>query len=398
MYDKHIDKTEEQLCELREVYSRDEVDRFIDGLESGRIDTEEKIIRFTNFIRNSDGLVHLEYTRLEQLQAEGFIEKFATNYNNRYSTCHMLMNKMRSSISRGLEMLEKLCEKKRSRGRAKSKRKVIDSSKMGNCPFNSSLWALEYYKESVRILYNEIVTFKSNLNKCIDLCLYIIEQVAYIKAHPKDAYEKYQNNRQEVLLNNRSVIRRFIDLKADMDNEVMEKVEELKQQKKSMEEISAMLYHALDEDEYNDWIISEEVMAARRQGISNQERALWGDDKKQVMRCRTAFSHIDELCPKGQKGHIGGRFLALLYKWSKTLPNRGMEYWHTYLSDFYKANGGKLTPVKPGAVKMELGRMARGKVGDDEINEFNKRMEEIVNKYMIESPAKEKGMKKAVNF
>jgi hypothetical protein len=139
-------------------------------------------------------------------------------------------------------------------------------------------------------------------------------------------------------------------------------------------------------------------MAARRQGISNQERALWGDDKKQVMRCRTAFSHIDELCPKGQKGHIGGRFLALLYKWSKTLPNRGMEYWHTYLSDFYKANGGKLTPVKPGAVKMELGRMARGKVGDDEINEFNKRMEEIVNKYMIESPAKEKGMKKAVNF
>ena len=73
MYDKHIDKTEEQLCELREVYSRDEVDRFIDGLESGRIDTEEKIIRFTNFIRNSDGLVHLEYTRLEQLQAEGFL-------------------------------------------------------------------------------------------------------------------------------------------------------------------------------------------------------------------------------------------------------------------------------------------------------------------------------------
>lgn len=396
IYDKHIDKTEEQLYELREVYSRDEVDRFIDGLESGRINSEEEVIEFTNFIRTSDGLTQLEYSRLKRLQDEGFIEKFATNCNNRYSTCNMLMNKMRSGISRGLQMLEKLCNKKRSRGNTKSKRKVIDSSKMGNSPYNSSLWALEYYIESVRILYNEILSYKNHLNECIDLCLYIIEQVNYNRNHPEAAYEKHQKNRKEVLQNNRSVIKRFIEMKADMKNDLMEKVEEWRQQKKSMEEISAMLYHTLDENEYNDWIISEEVMAARRQGITNQERALWGDNKQQVMRCRAAYSHIDELNPEGQKDHIGGKFLAMLHKWSNVLPTRGLDYWLTYFTDYYKNSGGVLTPVKIGAVKRGNAQLLRTK--KEEVDVFNKTIDDLVKKYMITSPDQEKDMNKAVNF
>ncbi|MCR5642165.1 MAG: hypothetical protein K6G32_02345 [Prevotella sp.] len=110
-YDKHIDKTEEELRKLREVYSSNEVGRFMDGLTSGRINNEEKVIEFTNYIRTSDGLTQLEYTRLVKLQQEGFIEKFATNYNKRYSTCNMLMNKMRSGICRGLQMLDDFSEK-----------------------------------------------------------------------------------------------------------------------------------------------------------------------------------------------------------------------------------------------------------------------------------------------
>ena len=397
-YNKRIDKTEEALCELREVYSSNEIARFTDGLESGRINSEEKVIGFTNYIRTSDGLTQLEYSRLKQLQDEGFIEKFATNYNKRYSTCNMLMNKMRSGISRGLQMLEGLCEKKRSRGNSKSKRKVVNSSKMGKCPYNTAIWGLEQYKDSVRVLYNEIVSYKTHLNQCIDLCLYISKQVAYIRNHPESAYEKHQKNRQEVLLNNRSVIKRFIDMNAEMENELMERVEAWKEEKKSMEEISAMLYHALDENEYNDWIISEEVMAARRQGITNQERALWGDDMQQVMRCRAAYSHIDELNPEGQKDHIGGKFLALLHNWSKVKPTRGLDYWHTYFTDFYKTSGGVLTPVKLGAVKRGLTQIVRDEIEKDEVDKFNQMMDNLVNNYMITSSDEEIDMKLAVNF
>jgi hypothetical protein len=236
------------------------------------------------------------------------------------------------------------------------------------------------------------------LNQCIDLCLYIIKQVAYIRNHPETAYEKHQKNRQEVLLNNRSVIKRFIDMNADMENDLMDKIETWKQEKKSMEEISAMLYHTLDENEYNDWIISEEVMAARRQGITNQERALWGDDKLQVMRCRAAYSHIDELDPEGQKDHIGGKFLALLHKWSKVQPTRGLDYWLTYFTDFYKTSGGVLTPVKLGAVKRGLIQIAKEEIKKEEIDIFNQMMNNLVKKYVITSSDEEKEMKQAANF
>ena len=398
LYNKHIDKTEEALSELREVYENNEVDRFTDGLESGKIDSEEKVIAFTNYIRKSDGLTQLEFSRLKKLQEEGFIEKFATNYNKRYSTCHMLMNRMRSGISRGLKMLEKLCEKKRSRSRSKSKRKVIDSSKMGKSPYNQSFWGLKYHIESVRILYNEIVSYKNHINQCIDLCLYIIKQVAYIRNHPETAYEKHQNSRREVLLNNRSVIKRFIDMNADMENELMERVEAWKQKKKSMEEISAILYHTLDENEYNDWIISEEVMAARRQDITNQERALWGDDKQQVMRCRTAYSHIDDLSLDGQEGRIGGKSLALLYRWSNVHTSRVLEYWLTHFTNFYKTSGGVLKPVRIGAVKRVLSQILRGEIDQQDIDKFNLKMDNLVKKYMIRPSEQEKSEKKAVNF
>ena len=101
-YDKHIEKTEEELNELREVYNQDDVDRFIEGLEAGRITEEVQVIDFTNKIRKSDGLTRLELSRLQRLKV-GFIEAYATNYNKRYSTTHMLMNRMRSGISRGLK-------------------------------------------------------------------------------------------------------------------------------------------------------------------------------------------------------------------------------------------------------------------------------------------------------
>ena len=381
-YDKHIDKTEDELRNLRDVFAQDDVVRFIDGLESGRINSEEKIIKFTNFIRTSDGLTQLEYSRLKQLLDEGFIEKFATNYNKRYSTCHMLMDKMSSSISRGLLMLEKLCEKKRSKGKSKSKRKVVENSKMGNSPYNGALWGLEYHMESVHVLYNEIRDYEEHLKLCIDLCLHIIEEVAYIKSHPESALEKHQKSRQKVLMNNRSVIRRFVDMDAEMENDLMNKVEAWKQDKKSMEEISAKLYHTLDENEYNDWVISEEVMAARRQGITNQERALWGDNKQQVMRCRTAYSHIDELKPEGQKDHIGGKFLALLHNWSKVQTSRGVEYWLTYFTEFYKASGGELTPVKLGAVKKGLTQIVKAEVTKEEVDQFNLELDSLVKKHM----------------
>lgn len=398
-YDLHIDKTEEELRDLRKVYSQDEVDRFIDGMEAGQITKEEQVIEFTNKIRKSDGLTLLELSRLRRL-SEGFIEKYATNYNKRFSTCHMLMNKMRSGISRGLKMLEDFCEKKRRRGYSKSRRKVVDNSKMGHGEYRPSMWGLEHYVESVKTLYQEVVNYSQHLMDCIDLCLDMIQKVDYVREHPEVADEIYSNSHRETVMNNRTVIKRFIELNVDLKNDILKKMEEWEQQQKSLKELKALLYHTLDENEWNYLCICEEVMMARRQGLTNQERALWGDNRQQVMRVRVVIEHLDDLKPEGQKGKMDGEFMARLLRWCNILPKRGLEYWHTYVYDSYK-NHGKLEPAKPSTVKMAKSKISRMDSDEDKKlqAEFNQKVEKLIKKYMVEpSEDKAESTKTAVNF
>ena len=320
-YDRHIDKTEIELRKLSEVYAQDDIDRFTDGLESGGINNEEQVIEFTNKIRVNDGLTCLEYSRLQSIKV-GFIESFATNNNKRYDTTHFLMNKMRSGISRGLKMLEDFCEKKRRKGHPKSKRKVVENSKMGHGAYSLSMWGLEPYRETVKLLYKEVVKYANDLKQCIDLCIWMIDQVNKVRNDPDRAAAIYDKCHKETVLNNRTTIRRFISLKVDLENDIYQKMEEWEKKKKALKNLKAKLYHTLDENEWNDLCVVEEVMEARRQDVSNEERALWGDDKEKVKRVRVAYAHLDELEPDGQKGMIGGLFLYRLYKWSNPLPNR----------------------------------------------------------------------------
>lgn len=394
-YDLHIDKTEEELRELRNVYNQDDVDRFIDGMEAGQINSEEQVIEFTNKIRKSDGLTLLELSRLRRLR-EGFIEKFATNYNKRYSTCHLLMNKMRSGISRGLKMLENFCEKKRRKGHSKSKRKVVQSSKMGHGAYRPSMWGLEHYIDSVKVLYQEVVNYSNHLTECIDMCLDMIEKVNHVRNNPEEADRIYAKSHKETIMNSRTTIKRFITLNVDLENDIMKQMEEWEKQNKSLKELKAKLYHTLDENEWNDLCVCEEVMMARRQGITNQERALWGDDKQQVMRVRLTYEHLDELNPEGQKGKIDGEFMARLHRWSNPLPKRGLEYWHTYFTDNY--HGGLTTKLS----SVKMGRSKIGKMDSDDDNkqqaEFEQKVENLINKYMVEPSETVQSTKKAVNF
>lgn len=398
-YNKHIDKTEEELRGLRVVCERNDIDRFIDGLEAGEIKTEEDVIELTRTVRNNDGFALLEYSRLKRLKEEGFIDNYATNYNKRYSTTHMLMNKMRSSISRGLLFLESFCEKKRRKGHSKKKRSVVRNSKMGNGEYRPSLWGLEHYKESVKILYKEVVGYTDDLTKCIDLCIEMIEAVKHVRSHPEVAERIYNNCHRDTVINNRTTIKRFITLNANLENDILKKMQEWEKQKKEMKELKAMLYHTMDVNEWNDLCICEEVMAACMNGVTNKERALWGENTHQIMRVRVAYNHLDELEPEGQKGRIGGKFLYRLLVWSHVLPNRGIEYWHEYFLEIYSSKG-TLNPDKPGAIKMAKGKMAKMNLQDDkkEQEEFNHKLDELVKRYMIDEQDKPQAMKEAVNF
>ncbi len=396
-YNRHIDKTEEELRKLREVYAQDDIDRFLDGLEAGRINTEAQVIEITNKINENDGLARLEYKRLEAFKV-GFIEAYATNYNKRFTTAHLLMNRMRSGISRGLKMLEYFSEKQRRKGCSKKNRKVIDNSKMGKCAYRRSFYGLEQYKESVNALHKAIANYMNDLTKCINLCLYMIDQVKAVRADPDWASEIYDNCHKETVMNQRTTIKRFIKLNVDMENDILERMESCQRQKEKVKKLKAVLYHTLDVNEWNDLCICEEVMVARSQGVTNEERALWGDDKLQVMRVRTVIEHLDELFPEGKK-NISGEFLARLFSWCNILPNRGLHYLYSYFYTNYMMHG-RLKPRGEQAVKMAKAKIAKLDFDEDKKlrEEFNQKLECLVKKYMVYPSKSTDKEDAAVNF
>ena len=79
-------------------------------------------------------------------------------------------------------------------------------------------------------------------------------------------------------------------------------------------------------------------------------------------------------------------------------PNRGLEYWLTYFTDFYITSGGVLTPVKLGAVKRGLTQILKVEIDKKEVDDFNQTMDNLVKKYMIITSDQDNNMKRAVNF
>ena len=268
---------------------------------------------------------------------------------------------------------------------------------MGKGEYRHSMYGLEYYKESVKILYKEVVNYTKDLTECIDLCIYMIEQVKAVREDPERADEIYNKSHKDTVMNHRTTIKRFISLNADMENDILKKMEEWERQKKSMKELKAKLYHTMDEDEWHDLCICEEVMIARKQGITNEERALWGDNMQQILRVRIVIEHLDDLFTKEVK-NISGEFLARLFHWFNPL-NRGIPFLYSYFYKNYMTHGIKI-PRGESAIKMAKGKIAKLDSDKDhkQQQEFDQKLEELVKKYTFEPIECTNIEKQAVNF
>ena len=86
-------------------------------------------------------------------------------------------------------------------------------------------------------MYNELVNFNKHLLEGITICLEMTEAVKYIRSNPPEAHRIFEENRKETVQNHRSVIKRLIDMNDDMENELIEKAERMRQKKKTAEEI-----------------------------------------------------------------------------------------------------------------------------------------------------------------
>lgn len=395
-YSTQIDKTEFSLRELQAAYAQPKYDRFIAGLENGSIRTEEDVIGFTNYVKESHGILKLEFARLKK-HAKTFNKEYATNYNKYFCTAQQLMMKMRSGISRGIRIVVSFCPKTRKKLKQKTvKRSAVKNSKFTTAPYSKDLFS-EEYSQAVKELYNELELYINDLHDCIQLCIQVIEEEERIKQDPDRVHQIRTDCYNKTLGNNQIIVRRLKDSNASTENDVLKLKEKAEREHRALLKLEVKLFHTLDMAQWTDFVVCDAVNEARKQGISTEELSLWGDNPEQVMRVRAAIEHFDELLPEGQKEKIDGYILMRFHIWCATLPGRSLERWHIYFTTSYK---GSLTPTGISAIKMQKSKAAKleKNIDDEQQEEFNKKVEKVIKKYVLVATEQANQPKKAVNF
>ncbi len=344
--DNSLEKTEDTLLMLDDSLPQASVDRFVFGLQQRKW-KDWDILQFTISVRNSHNFAIVENARLKAWK-DTFNDEYATDHNTYFTTAERTMNRIRCTLSGIKKTVTKFCYSSKKQLPADAETPTVyDRSPLLNGHYSPDLFGLDAYGQSVKSLYNELVNYLNTASENIELCLEVIERENYMRQHPEEIIEVHDKCYQTTFSHSQSTIRRFLNAGADMDNDIVKAMEDADDAKKTI----ANLFHMLNVDQWNDYVICRATSEAQNNGLTKVELFLWGRERReQVMRVRKLLQHLDELdMKKVKKGSaLSGYFLMRLFSWCDVNDDRQ----HGVLRDYVAQNYHGIV-VKMGAVNAE---------------------------------------------
>ena len=344
--DNTLEKTEDTLLMLDDSLSQASVDRFVYGLQQRKW-KEWDIIQFTATIRNSHTYAIMENGRLKDWKGT-FNEEYATDHNTYFTTAERSMNRIRCTLSGIKKAVTKLCYTSKKQLPADTDiPTVYERSPLMNGQYSPDLFGLDAYGQSVKRLYEELVSYLKTASENVDLCLEVIERENYMRQHPEEIVEVHDKCYRATFSQSQSIIKRFLNAGMNMDNDIVKAIEDADDAQQQIAE----LFHMLNVDQWNDYVICRATTEAQNIGLSKDELFLWGRERRdQVLRVRKLLQHLDELeMKKVKKGSaLSGYFLMRLFSWCDINDDRQ----HGVLRDYIARNYNGIV-VKIGAVNAE---------------------------------------------
>ena len=364
--DNTIDKNEETLMMLDDSLPQASVDRFVFGLQQRKW-KELDILQFTVSVRTSHSYAIIENGRLKNWKGT-FNDEYATDHNAYFTTAERSMNRIRCTLSGIKKAVTKLCytSKKQLPTDAETPT-VYERSPLLNGHYSPDLFGLDAYGQSVKQLYDELLNYLNTASENVELCLEVIERETYMRQHPEEIIEVHDKCYQNTFNHSQTTIKRFLNSGTNTDNDIVKAIEKADDAKQTIAE----LFHMLNVDQWNDYVICRATNEARNTGLTKEELLLWGRERKeQIMRVRKLIQHLDKLdMEKVKKGKaLSGYFLMRLFYWCDINDNSQ----HGVLRDYIAKNYNGLV-VKIGAANAEKRKCLRLD------NSENRRQQDLFN-------------------
>ena len=383
-YSTRIEHTEESLRMLDEKFGQVTDDRFMYCLKEGKWDMDD-LVRFKGRLELAQQYTSNECDRLEKL-SKTFIYAYATNHNKYFTTAAELMSSMRSTLSAYRNIITEFRDTKGKRC-ATPKQEVsrFDHSALIGGEYSRDMFGWECYDAKAKEVFDLLVGYLNDAEKCLKICLKVIEDEAYVRLH-KELYMKiYQDSFNHTFYDNRRTIQKLRDNDVDYDNDILKMMEDAE----DVEKLIAEFYHMLDVAEFNDFVISKGIWDGRKNGLDDDETFLWGkENRARVLRVRLLLEHLNELEPDMKmtkhKNKLSGYFLMRLFNWCEIRDNRQHPTLLRYVRKKVKAtyDTDKIGAVN--AAKRELLNLPSYDEDQETQKAFNQQINAFVDKLIEE--------------
>ena len=329
-------------------------DRFLAALMGKRNISTDKIVRMKNELVEITNRLEEEYIALEEF-GKVFNDQFATRNNKCFSSAMTLLRKIRSGMSKMIEIYRGFAPKNAAARRAAhAQEQTLDlysHSQMGGQEYTPPLFGIDDFTPEVRDLYEALKRFMEFMSKSFSLCEGILEEEEQIKHDPDACLERYHIFKEE----HRAKIKDMLDgIQLDSHVFLAENNPAIKMRSEASSErqFAERGFHNLTESATTALASKEIVEEARRGEFTAQELWLFdGCEREFIRRVRLIIQHFEDYLPEGYKRQtLPAKYIASLMWWSKPHEDKSFV---AYFTLTYKEAGGQYKVPNNSAVNQK---------------------------------------------
>lgn len=327
------------ILNIAQNFESEGASRLMCALNMKHMDIQE-VERLGVYIAQARDKMEKELVRVRKYEKD-FNAEFATDHNGYYNSVKEMLKHIRSHMSPLKTIFRKFCYRKQP---SKSdmefynipRQSVFDKSVLGMGVYQPDLFDIAEYPVEVQGLFTEMRKFFEAEVECMNICTSILEEELRIMKDPvqsKYLLDKYRRKAFEKLKNQIMLI----------SDDVIENLKSLSPAYQrlcdyaSEEGFAQGEFHKHNTADMDHFCLIE--IATRNKDITNEEKALWGDNPSLVKKIRYVIKHFDELLPRDFKHKLMGYYEYVFCMWA--LPGnikRATEYFIKHYNGAYKTS------------------------------------------------------------
>lgn len=327
------------ILNIAQNFESEGASRLMCALNMKHMDILE-VERLGVYIAQARDKMEKELVRVRKYEKD-FNAEFATDHNGYYNSVKEMLKHIRSHMSPLKTIFRKFCYRKQP---SKSdmefynipRQSVFDKSVLGMGIYQPDLFDIADYPAEVQGLFTEMQKFFEAEVECMDICTSILEEELRIMKDPvqsKYLLDKYRRKAFEKLKNQIMLI----------SDDVIENLKSLSPAYQrlcdyaSEEGFAQGEFHKHNTADMDHFCLIE--IATKNKDITNEEKALWGDNPSLVKKIRYVIKHFDELLPRDFKHKLMGYYEYVFCMWA--LPGnikRATEYFIKHYNGAYKTS------------------------------------------------------------